>query len=210
MLWTSELSPKHRITQLNCRIQDNQSVLTWLWPEGIQMVYVYRFNPDEQEPPLGQRRMKLYTREEYKSHAGFWDRVEGFGRYGYRVYPCLKQPEGVTAILQEDEDNLLLFSAGRAAIRYSVKYGNAFFGRMRKARIEIVSEVPVSKEALCYVKKEGSTPLHKDDGIAYPFIQDIAAGRNMFPEIEISRGSQLRIFFTDGKKYGDIYELIPM
>lgn len=210
MLWTSNVSGQHRISQLQYRIQEGQSVLTWLWPDGVSMVYVYRFNPDMQEPQPDERRMKLYTREEYKSHAGYWDRMEGIGRYGYRVYPCMKQENGIAVLKQEDGDNLLLFSAGKAAIRYAVKYSHAFFGRTKKARIEITSEVPVSRGSLCYVKKEGSAPLHKDDGVAYPFVQDIAAGRNIFPEIEIPKGSHLRIFLTDGKKYGDIYELIPV
>jgi len=29
------------------------------------------------------------------------------------------------------------------------------------------------------------------------------------PEIEINKNDQIKLFFTDGKKYGEIYELIP-
>lgn len=210
MLWLTDLPEGCRISQLSCRMQGDQAVLTWLWPENMQMVYIEKFFPDKGEVERDERRMKLYTREEYKAHSGYWDRMEGIGRCAYRVYPCQKQQEGLGVYAQEDEDSLLMFSSGKAAIRYSIRYGRSFFSKVKKARIEIVCEVPVPKEALCYVKKEGATPLSKDDGVAYPFIQHIAPGRNLFPEIEVARDSHLRIFLTDGKKYGDIYELIPV
>jgi hypothetical protein len=212
MQWTNEVPGQSRITGLNYRIQNNESVLTWKWPDDVQFVYIYRFPADaevqfENRPPNA---MKLYTREEYKAKQGFVESVDGIGHYVYRVYACERGSDGLLLFLQEDDDNMLQFSTGRATIRYSIKYGKSFFGKMKPVRIELYSDVLVSKEALCYVKKVGSFPLHKEDGTMYPLIQDIAPGRNVLPEFEIPKSDQIKLFFTNGKKYAEIYELIPV
>lgn len=211
MEWSGEAAERSRITGMRHRIQGNESVLTWTWPENVHFVYVYLFSV-EAELPLEERpnaAMKLYTREEYKAKGGYRGRIDGIGRYAYRVYPCERNADGIALLRQEDADNVIRFSTGKAKIRYSVKYGMALFGKMKPARIELSSEVLVPKEALCYVKKEGSFPLHKEDGTAYPFIADIAPGRTVLPEIEIPKNSRIKLFLTDGAQYGDIYELIP-
>lgn len=211
MRWCGEASGHSRITGMRHRMQDNESVLTWNWPENVHCVYIYLF-PAEAELPLEQRpghAMKLLTREEYKAKAGYRGRVEGIGRYAYRVYPCERGTDGIAMLRQEDDDNIIRFSTGKARIRYSIHYGSGLFRKMKPVRIELTSEVPVPKEALCYVMKEGALPLHKEDGTVYPFIEDIAPGRNVLPEIEIPKPNRIRLFFTDGKTYGEIYELIP-
>jgi len=211
MQWSDELSGTSRITEMRHRVQGNESVLTWKWPAGIDFVYVYLFpaeaeQPPEQRPPAA---MKLYTREEYKAKAGYRGRLDGIGRYAYRVYPCVRKPEGIVVLRQEDGDNLIRFAAAKARIRYSIKTGMALFRKYQPVRIELTSEVAVPKEALCYVLKEGEMPLHPEDGTVYPFIDDIQPGRNVLPDIEIPKNSRIKLFFTDGKKYGELFELIP-
>jgi hypothetical protein len=209
--WNEDLSDGQRITDIRQRFQDNECILTWKWPGGIQFVYLYGFQADAEIPPENRpdKVMKLYTREEYKAKMGYRTHLETIGRYAFRVYPCQRTAGEMTVYKQEDEDNIILFSTGKARIRYSIKYGRAFFSKRRAVRIELHSEVHIPKDALCYVKKEGTFPLHKEDGTAYPFIHDVLPGRNVLPEIEINKQDQLKLFFTDGKKYGDIYELIP-
>lgn len=210
MQWSGELSGRNRITGIRHRFQDNESVLTWNWPEDVHLVYIYLF-PVEAELPLEERprqAMKLLTRDEYKASAGYRGRAEGTGRYAFRVYPCERNPDGIVLLRQEDEDNIIRFSTGKAQIRYSIDYRFALFSKMKPVRIALTSEVLVPKEALCYVMKEGSFPLHKEDGTAYPFIEDIAPGRNVLPQIEIPKNNKIKLFFTDGKKYGEMYELI--
>ncbi|MDF2722138.1 MAG: hypothetical protein K0Q59_1813 [Paenibacillus sp.] len=210
MQWGGEVSERLRITGLRHRIQDQESVLTWNWPEDVHLVYIYCFAA-EAELPLEQRprqAMKLLTRDEYKAGAGYRGRIEGTGRYAYRIYPCERNADGVVLLRQEDEDNLVRFSTGKVQVRYSIDYRFSLFGKMRPVRIMLTSEALVPKEALCYVMKEGSFPLHKEDGTAYPFIEDIAPGRNVLPQIEIPKSNKIKLFFTDGKKYGDMYELI--
>ncbi|MNI12579.1 hypothetical protein D3C73_657670 [compost metagenome] len=211
MQWTDHIPHGRRITEMRHRLQDEECILTWRWPEHIQVVYIYGYETDA-ELPVEQRpdkAMKLFTREEYKAHSGYKTRVNAIGRYAFRVYPCERTTDGMVILKQEDADNHIRFSTGKARIRYSIKYGTAFFSKQKPVRMELNSEVSISKDTLCYVKKEGGFPLHKEDGILYPFIQDLHPGRNVLPEIEINKKDQIKIFFTDGKKYGEMYELIP-
>jgi hypothetical protein len=211
MEWHFDISDYQRITEMKQRIQDNEYIVTWKWPEGIQFVYIYGFEADAELPPEQRqgKEMKLYTREEYKAQSGYRARLETIGRFAFRVYPCERDGSQMMVYKQEDEDNIIRFSTGRARIRYSIKYGRAFFSKRKPVHIELHSEVNIAKEVLCYVKKEGAFPLHKEDGLVYPFIHDVLPGRNVLPEIEINKNDQIKLFFTDGKKYGEIYELIP-
>ncbi|MBP1992469.1 hypothetical protein [Paenibacillus eucommiae] len=211
MRWQDTVPEQRRITDMGQRIHNNECILTWKWPEDVQFVYIYGFAADK-ELPVEERSsssMKLYTREEYKAKAGYSVRLETIGSYTFRVYPCEMKDSDMLILKQEDADNKIRFSTGKARIVYSIKYSKSFFSKLRSVRIELNSEVLVPKEALCYVKKEGAFPLQKDDGTMYPFIHDIMPGRNALPEIEIQKQDQIKLFFTDGKKYGEMYELIP-
>lgn len=73
----------------------------------------------------------------------------------------------------------------------------------------MTAEVPVPQEALCYVKKRGGYPADRDDGTLYPFTAPFAAGRNVLPSVEVGGDEYVRLFFTDGQKYGTVYELVP-
>jgi hypothetical protein len=153
--------------------------------------------------------MKLYTREEYKASSGYRERLNVIERHAYRIYPCVKQDGKLVVVRQEDNDNKVQFSMGKAAILYSIQYRKSLFSKTQTVRIQITSEVLVSKEVLCFVKKEGGIPLHKDDGIVYPFVHDFEPGRNVMSEIQIHKNEFIKLFFTDGKKHGQIYELMP-
>lgn len=211
MQWIEPEADRRRITGLACRHEDGECTLTWNWPEGISFVYIYGFENGRELPPeeRAERAAKLYTREEYKANTGYRDRPEGIGRYAYRVYPGVVTEGKPAGIRQQDEDNLVRFSAGRAKIRFSIKYGGRLFSRRKTARLQFRCEIPVDRDVLCYVKKAGSTPLHPEDGTVYPLIQNLDPGLTVFPEIEIDRNDHLKIFFTDGKRYGEIYDLIP-
>jgi hypothetical protein len=209
--WIEAAPSEPHITGLSYQLQDGECTLTWQWPEDVQAVYIYSFSVDyelslEERPA---KSMKLYTREEYKVGKGYQERVNAAERHGFIVYPCVRQDGKLVAIKQEDEGNRVQFSAGKAIIRYGINYRKSLFGKHQSVRIQITSEVHVKKEVLCFVKKEGSFPLHKDDGIVYPFIHDFEPGRNVMSEIEIQKNEHIKLFFTDGKKYGQIYELMP-
>ncbi|AEI39495.1 hypothetical protein [Paenibacillus mucilaginosus] len=210
MQW-QEGSEGQRITKASSLVEDARCVVTWQWPKDIQYVYIYSFASGEEDPPEGltARELKLYTREEYKVHGGYRVPADFTGARCFRIFPCVMGAGGLTPVRQLDAGNLTRLSGSRAKIRCSVEYGASLFSRHRPVRIRLFCEVPVPREALCYVKKEGGVPLNKDDGTVYPLVSDLPAGRTDLPEIRIGRSERIRIFFTDGPKYGELFEIVP-
>lgn len=219
-----------RIRKLTLAVDDGRCTLRWLWPEQLEAVYVERVelnqvNDDRESKDHSsessyrghqslsshaQGKLKLYTREEYKANGGYSTRLEGIGRYLYTVYAVLEEDGEPLLVRQPARDNEIAVSTGRAKIRYAVQYKNSWFKPVKAVTIRIAAEVPVPKEALCYVKKQGSAPASRDDGMMYPFVSDFAAGATVLPPIEVGKQEYVRLFLSDGKQYGQLYELIPM
>jgi hypothetical protein len=204
------------ISELSYKIDDNRVVLRWQWPEGAAVVYIAKESSDPSAggwdegrglPPFSS--LKLFTREEYKAAGSYRDRIEGFGRVRYTVYPAVREDGDTFVICQQDEANQLELSTGRAKIRYAVQHKKGWFRSRKTVQIQVTAEVPVPQEALCYVKKRGGYPADREDGTLYPFTASFAAGRNVLPTIEVGGDEYVRLFFTDGQKYGTIYELVP-
>ncbi|WP_159886968.1 hypothetical protein [Paenibacillus puerhi] len=210
MLWTAP-DDRHRITKAASRLAEGDCLVTWQWPADIQYVYIHSFGAGGEEGMRepDEQRMKLYTREEYKVRGGYRLPADFIGARYFRIYACVMKQGQLTALRQSDADNLARVSGGRAKIRYGIQYGLGWFGRHRSARIRLHCEIPVPKEALCYVKKQGAVPLHPDDGTRYPLLRDLPAGRSELPEIQVGRSEQLRIFLSDGKIFGDQFEVVP-
>lgn len=198
------------ITDVTSQVEDRFCTLRWRWPEGVQAVYIHKASAEaeisRETPPSG---MKLYTREEYKANNGFRDRLDEIGLVAYTIFARLAGDGETLLVRQQEDSNRLLVSAGKARIYYSIVQKKGLFARQKSVHMTITAEVPVSKDVLCYVKKKGSHPSSKEDGVLFPFVQDFMAGRNALPPIEIGKEDFVRIFFTDGRKYGLYYELIP-
>ncbi|WDZ57140.1 beta-mannanase [Paenibacillus polymyxa] len=200
------------ISELSHKIDDNRVVLRWQWPEGVAVVYIAKQSADtgangQNEAPISG--LKLYTREEYKAAGSYRDRIEGIGRVRYTVYPAVREAGETFVIRQQDGANQLELSTGRAKIKYAVHHKKSWFRSRKTVQIQVTAEVPVPQEALCYVKKRGGYPADRDDGTLYAFTAPFAAGRNVLPAIEVGGDEYVRLFFTDGQKYGTIYELVP-
>lgn len=205
--WSEEAMPGElRITQAACRMQDGDSLLTWNWPGSTRFVLVEGYDPAA--VMAQQARFKLYTREEYKANGGYRERLDRVGRYAYRIYPGIYTDGAPLVYRQEGGGNEAIVSTERARIRCSIRYGSAWLRRQRTVQMTVTAEIPVPKEALCYVKKTGGMPLHKDDGIAYPLLDDLTPGVNRLAAIEVGKDDNIKLFFTDGKTYGSLYELI--
>lgn len=200
------------ITDVISQVDDRFCTLRWRWPDGVQAVYIHKTSAEEADlgtedvPPIG---MKLYTREEYKSNNGYRDRLEEIGLLSYTIYARLAENGETVLVRQSDGANHVVVSAGKARIYYSIQQKKALFGKQKTVHMVITAEVPVARDILCYVKKRGGHPAGKEDGILFPFVQDFAPGRNVLPPIEIGKDDFVRIFFTDGRKYGLYYELVP-
>ena len=197
------------IRELTHHMDEGQCTLRWLWPAGIQAVYVHKAAEGSSADRPSVAELKLYTRDEYKANNGYRDRIEDFGRLVYTVYACLLQEDGQTLIIQPNGENRITLSTGRARIRYSIRYKGGWFKKFKAAQIQVTAEVPLPADVLCYVKKQGGYPVSQDDGTVYPFVEPFAPGRNVLPEIEIGKDDYIRLFFTDRRQYGKIYELIP-
>jgi hypothetical protein len=204
------------ISELSHKIDDNRVVLRWRWPEGAAVVYIAKQSADpgangredaEALPPFSS--LKLFTREEYKAAGSYRDRIEGIGRVRYTVYPAVRDESGAFVIRQQDGANRLELSTGKAKIRYAVQHKKSWFRSRKTVQIQVTAEVPVPQEALCYVKKRGGYPVDREDGTFYPFTAPFVAGRNVLPAIEVGGDEYVRLFFTDGQKYGTVYELVP-
>lgn len=200
------------ITDIISRVEERTCTLRWRWPEGLQAVYIHKGpgggdHPEEDSCPPGG--LKLYTREEYKANGGYHDRLEEIGLVVYTVLARVTENGETLLVRQRDGANLATVSAGKALIRYAIHAKRGLFRKEQTVHMTITAEVPVGREVLCYVKKHGGYPSDKEDGILFPFVQDFAPGRNALPPIEIGRDDRIRIFFTDGPKYGRYYELVP-
>ncbi|MBT2290310.1 beta-mannanase [Paenibacillus albidus] len=198
------------ITELSSRVEDRFCTLRWRWPEGVQAVCIHKASAeapvDGDSPPAG---MKLYTREEYKANNGYRDRLDDIGLVAYTIFARLAEHGDTMLVRQKDGDNRIVVSAGKARIYYSILQKKGLFSKQKTVHMTITAEVPVGRDVLCYVKKRGGYPSGKEDGVLFPFVQDFAAGKSSLPPIEIGKEDFVRIFFTDGRKYGLYYELVP-
>jgi len=199
------------ISGLTRVIEEDRCTLRWIWPGGIEAVYIGKV-PAEQaaESPDDMGTVKLYTKAEYKANNGYHSRLEGIGRFVFTVYAVLEESGGPRLILQPNRENSIEISAGRAKIHYSISNKSGLFRKFKTIQIQVTTEVPIAKDVLCYVKKQGSYPANKDDGMLYPFVAPFAAGKTVLPAIEVGKHDFIRLFFTDGKTYGQMYELISV
>jgi len=211
MNWQKISSPDLEIKELKSSIQDTEVLLTWFWPKEIDFVYIYKAGADklQETTAVEERDLKLYTREEYKANKGYIGRLDAIGRYAYRILPGQRRDGKLYTFSQENENNLIYITGGRAKIYFSISYKNKLFQARKKARMSIITELPLEKELLVYVKKSGGVPISIDDGTVYPFVREFHSGKTIPPEIEIDKHEFIRIFFSDGKKSAQSYELIP-
>ncbi|TVX88135.1 beta-mannanase [Paenibacillus agilis] len=201
------------IRELTYKIDEDRCTLRWLWPDGVQAVYIQRAQADgqqlqEQEAPSPSS-LKLYTKNEYKANNGYHERVDQIGRLSYTVYVSITTDEGTALVRQPDGSNRILISTGKARIYYSIRQSSGWFKRYKTVQIQVTTEVPLAKDVLCYVKKQGGSPVNKEDGTVYPFVESFVAGKTVLPMIEVGKDDYIRLFFTDGRQYGQVYELIP-
>ncbi|WP_419392864.1 beta-mannanase [Cytobacillus praedii] len=199
------------IKEPKIRMQDYAVILSWQWPKNIEFVYICKA-AEEDGLSFGEESsipMKLYTREEYKSNAGYKDTVDSIGKIVYKIYPAIHENGKIVILNQDNQHNEITIKAQKAKIYYSIKYKKGWFSSKKTVKITIKSEVFIPKETLCYVKKKESHPTSTIDGSIYHFVNDFQPGRTFLPEIQINKDDYIRLFFTNGKQYGDLYELIP-
>ncbi|WP_409344075.1 beta-mannanase [Paenibacillus sp. MBLB4367] len=209
MEWVESANDDLRITNLTSRLHNHECILNWHWPDGLQFVYIHKASADA-EPgaePAGEKQMKLYTIEEYKANGGFRDKIDEIGRFVYSLYPFIRDQDGSRVVRQTGGDNVIRVSTGKAKVDCRIKYKSSLFGKTKLVRIAFYTDISVPKEALCYVKKEGGIPMTIEDGTVFPFIRDIGPGSDEMTEFPVGKNDYVKVFFTDGKKYAEMYQL---
>lgn len=198
------------IRDMTHSLDEDRVCLRWRWPDGVQAVYIHKASAADTtvDKVPAEDDLKLYTREEYKASGGYRERLEEIGQVLYTVYACLMEDDELELVHQQDGRNRLVLNAGRARIYYTISQKNSLFRKYKSIQIQVMAETAIAKDVLCYVKKQGSYPASKEDGTVYHFLQDFAPGKNVLPVIEVGKSDYVRLFFTDGRKYGQFYELI--
>ncbi|MEH7075124.1 hypothetical protein [Neobacillus drentensis] len=211
MNWETISSPNQEIKDIKKTIRDADVHLAWFWSNDIDFVYIYKAAAENMKPPheLTLQDLKLYTREEYKAAQGYLSRIESIGITAYRILPCQKRDGNLVVFNQENDDNLVYISGSKANIYYSISYKKKLFQTRKKVRMSIITEHPLDKELLVYVKKSGGVPVSVEDGTVYPFVRDFNTGKTVPPEIEIDKNEYIRLFFRDNTKSVQRYQLIP-
>jgi hypothetical protein len=209
--WETISSPEHEIRDLRKTIRDTEVHLTWFWSKDIDFVYIYKTSSDTVKPvsEINEQDLRLYTREEYKANHGYVGRLDAIGRYAYRIFPCKKIDGKLAVFSQENNNNLIYITGSKVKIRFSINYKNKFLKPKKGVRMTIDTELELDKDLLVYVKKTGSPPMSIEDGTVFPFIRDFPPGKTELIEKEIGKDEYIRIFFSNGRKSAEIYELIP-
>jgi hypothetical protein len=197
------------ISGLTRQMEEDRCTLRWNWPGGLEAVYIGRLPADQADSEATRTdHLKLYTRAEYKANNGYHSRIEGVGLYVFTIYAFKEASAGTQLIVQRGRENRIEVSAGRARVRCEISSKGGLFKKFKTLQIIVTTEVPLAQDVLCYVKKQGGYPANKEDGLQYPFVAPFAAGRTALPPIEVGKDEFIRLFFTDGRTYGQMYELI--
>ncbi|WPC39291.1 hypothetical protein [Clostridium sp. JS66] len=203
---------EQQIQDLSYNLDKKSLTIRWRWPKDIDIVYILKMDifEDFQLDNINEKNVKMYTREEFKEFNGYVETIREINQYRYFIFPAIEQENEITLLKQNDGKNEILVTTGTPKICYEIKevrsFGS-FFSKEKKLQICIYSEVNLSKDVLCYVKKQGSYPLSKEDGICFEFIEDIYAGTNVMPEITVGKNEFLKLFIKNTEKYGNMYNL---
>jgi hypothetical protein len=209
--WDTISSLDHEVRDIRKTIRDSEVHLTWFWSKEIDFVYIYKTSADNLTPvnAIQEQDLKLYTREEYKANHGYIGRLDAIGRYTYRIFPGHKRDGKLVVFNQENENNLILITGSRAKIHYSITYKNKLFQPKKRVRMSIRTDMELDKDLLVYVKKTGSVPMSIEDGTVFPFIRDFQPGKTELLDKDIGKDEYIRIFFSNGRKAAQNFELIP-
>ncbi|MBC2580428.1 hypothetical protein [Clostridium sp. DJ247] len=208
-----ELSDSHNeIYDLNYELDSDRFTIRWRWPKNIDIVYILKISSldDFSLDNINENSVKLYTREEYKEFNGYCEAIKEVNQYRYYIFSAVEDKGNILLLKQNNGKNQLTINTGKPEIFYEIKEMRSFksfFSKEKTIQIIINSETALNKDVLCYVKKHGSYPVNKDDGICFDFISNIQAGRSVMPEITVDKNEYIKIFIKDVNKYGNVYDL---
>jgi len=211
MNWETLLSPNQEIRDIRSTIRETEVHLSWFWPKEVDFVYIYKTATDHLKPihEIEEHELKFYTREEYKVNQGYIGKMDTLGQTAYHIFPCQRRDGRLIIFMQENDSNVITINGSRAKIYFSIAYKPKLFQSRKKVKMSIMTELPLDKELLVYVKKTGGVPASIEDGTVYPFVRGFPAGKTIQPGIEIDKNEYIKIFFSNGKHSALKFELIP-
>lgn len=206
--WYDGSTPK--IADLRGNVEDGKVILSFKWPNELEQVYIYKRSLLDDESIDWERPYKKYTKDEYASFNGYIDRKLSGVICEYIICPYVREGEENFLIRFKDECNRIKLMTQRIEIRYQLKEKKKLFSNKKLVQINVFCEREVPKEYLAYVKKKNGIPSQLDDGMRFDFVSDFHAGDNSFPEIEVDKEEQVRIYLTDEIPFKEAYRVIKL
>lgn len=202
----------NEIYNLDYEVDKEKIIIRWKWPKSIGIVYILKINNlhEFSTDDINENNVKLYTKEEYKEFNGYVEDIKEINQYKYWIFPAMEKENDIVLLKQQNSKNQIIISTGKPEIFYEIMEIRSLrnlFSKEKTLQIILHSEVEVKKDALCYVKKYGDSPINREDGIGFDFISDIHVGKNVMPEINVDKNEYIKVFINNIEKYGKMYSL---
>lgn len=200
---------EEKVSDLKAEVFENSLILNWRWPKDSDIVYIFRGKASQsaEVEKLGEKQLKLYTKDEYKEFNGYREKIREINEYKFIVFPAKEEEEGIALINQNNGENEITVCTGKPEIVYDVVESKKLFSKLKTVELTLYMDIEVSRDTLCYVKKKGSLPLNEEDGIKFEFSTDFHAGKNEMPPFEVEKDEYVRVFLNSSKSTGSKYIL---
>lgn len=199
-----------QITEMKSFVKEPNLVIKCKWPRGIDVLCMFKTNYQVNktlEELIKMQKPRIFTKEEYLNYDGILFRIDEINLYRYYAYPCEKQDSELTVINQNNADNVLVSATGKANIRFKVIEKKKPFSNRKKLTISITTDTYVPRKILCYIKKRGGVPESINDGTKFNFLEDFEPGKTDTAAIDVAKDEYVKVFLSEGKVYGEIYDL---
>ena len=191
---------KDTVSRLKCHMEEDLMRLTFLWPEDVQQVYIFKtdgpFNIEEANPASGH----LFTLQEYKKQGGYTC-PRPLGVLTCHIYPFIRKDGCDYAFVYTGEDaqnpHNSIEVCGQIPIRINITEKSGFLGKDKVYIITLLARQVMEGDILCYVKKQGERPASVNDGIMYFFGDGLEAGLPKRFEVKVKKNEYIRVFVRD-------------
>ena len=198
-------NPNDAVREIKCHTEERHIRLTFLWPEDIEYVYIFKTNSphdiESTEPSDG----RLFTLQEYKKHGGFVE-PRPSGTFKFYIYPAIREKGEDIAIVYPDAGRSgaagnSIEITGQIPVQLNIAEKTSLFSRKKIYTVTLLAQQAVDGDVLCYVKKDGGYPVNAKDGIIYFFGDALEAGISRSWEIKTRKNEYIRVFVRDGGPY---------
>ena len=199
-------NPNDTITQLKHHMEPGQMRITFLWPEDVEQVYIFKTSAHENHNFSAQTAQdgKLFTLQEYKKQGGYTC-PRPSGSFVYRIYPFIKKEGKDFIVVCDDIDNYIEVT-GQIPINFCITEKKGFLNKHKTYTVTLTAQQSIPGDVLCYVKKENTYPVSPTDGIMYFFGDGLVAGSTGKWDVKVKKNEYIRVFVRD-KSLNDVYIL---